>query len=111
MAGKVQPVKWESTAKGGSSDEPYPAELNPNEDGLDCRAVYLENDTSDDKDVELSRDASGNMTFKDKVVSGTKTLADLLAGGEAFDPDDMLTSRNTGEVLVSRNTGNVVMHR
>lgn len=109
MADRVQPVKWESTSKGGSTDEPYPAEIDPNEDGLDCRAVMLQNDSSSDSDVEVSRDASGNMTFKDKVVSGTKTLSDLLAGGSAFDPDVMLTSRNTGQVLVSRNTGNVLV--
>lgn len=109
MADRVQSVKWESPSKGGTQEDITPTEIDPNEDGLDSRAVYIQNDSSSDSDVEISRDASDNMTFKDKVVSGTKTLSDLLAGGSAFDPNDMLTSRNTGQVLVSRNTGNVLV--
>ncbi len=111
MVDRVQAQKWESSDQGGQDDEPLPCEIDINEDGLDARAHFIQNDTSNDSDVVVSRDSSDNMTFADKNVSGTKTLADLVAGGTAFDPDDILTSRNTGQTLVSRNEGNVVMHR
>jgi len=104
-------MKLESPATGGTQDDAFPTEADPNEDYPDVRGVTIQNDSSNDEDVVISRDASDNLTFQDKVVSGTKTLADLVAGGTAFDPDDMLCSRNTGETLVSRNDGNVVMHR
>jgi len=111
MVDRVQAQKWESSDQGGQDDEPLPCEIDVNEDGLDARAYFLQNDTSSDSDVLVSRDASDNMIFQDKVVSGVKTLADLVAGGTAFDPDNLMTSRNSGQVLVSRNTGNVLVHQ
>ena len=80
MADRCQAVKWESPAGGGTQTDMVPTEINSNEDGLDARAVYLQNDSSEDSTTEVSRDASDNMTFKDGVVSGTKTLTDLLTG-------------------------------
>lgn len=77
---RVRPLKIERTSGGGSQDNIYPHDLNSNEDGVDVRGVILQNDSSNDTTVELSRDASNNMTFKDGVVSGTKTLTELLAG-------------------------------
>lgn len=80
MADRVQAVKWESPSQGGTQEDMVPTELNVNEDGLDARAYFLQNDSSGDKNVAVSRDAGNNMTFQDGVVSGTKTLTELLAG-------------------------------
>ena len=108
---RIRPLKLESPATGGTQDDAFPTEADPHEDYPDVRGVTFQNDTSNDEDVYLERDASDNLVFKDKVVSTEKTLSDLVAGGTAFDPDDILCSRNTGQTLVSRNDGNVVMHR
>jgi len=59
------------------SEEPF----DHNSDAVDARGVYVQNDTSDNTSVLISRDASNNMTFADGVVSGTKTLTDLLNAG------------------------------
>jgi len=80
MADRVQSIKWESPSGGGTQTDTVPTEINPNEDGLDARSLFLQNDSSADSTVEVSRDASDNMTFKDGVVTGTKTLTELLAG-------------------------------
>lgn len=76
---RVRPLKIESVSGGGSQDNVFPHDLNPNEDGVTARGLIIQNDTSDDNTVEISRNASNDMTFKDGVVSGTKTLTDLLA--------------------------------
>lgn len=75
---KVRPLKIESVSGGGSQDNIYPQDLDPNEDAVEVRGLYLQNDTSSDSNVEISRDASNAMTFKDGVVAGTKTLQDLV---------------------------------
>jgi hypothetical protein len=80
MADRVQSIKWESPSGGGTQTDTVPTEINPNEDGLDARSLFLQNDSSADSNVEVSRDASNNMTFKDGVIAGTKTLTELLAG-------------------------------
>ena len=74
---RVKPLKI--TDSGGAA-EPYPQDLDKNEDAPDVRGVVIQNDTSDDDAVVVSRDVSNNLTFKDGVVSGTKTLTDLLEG-------------------------------
>ena len=104
---KVRPLKIESISGGGSQDNVYPHDLDPNEDGVSVRGVLVQSDVSDDTDVAVSRDASDNMTFKDKVVSGTKTLTELLAADGTFDEDDILTSQD-GRVLVNAD-GNVLI--
>jgi len=78
---RVKPLKIESTDTGGDETDDFPTSLDKNEDFVDCRGVVFQNDTSDTETVAISRDASDNMTFFDGVVSGTKTLADLLSGG------------------------------
>ena len=81
MADRVQAVKWESPSQGGTQEDMVPTELDVNEDGLDARALFLQNDSSSDSTVSISRDASNNLTFEDPVVGATKTLTQLLAGG------------------------------
>ena len=51
----------------------------PNVSGLSARAIHFQNDVSVDQDVQVVRDVSDNLTFKDKVVSGIITLAELVA--------------------------------
>lgn len=75
---RVKPLKIEKISGGGSQDNLYPHDLDPNEDGVEARGIVIQNDSSNDETVAVSRDASNNMTFKDGVTSGTKTLTDLL---------------------------------
>ena len=77
---RVRVLKIEKPSTGGTQTDVYPTDINPNEDAVDARGVALQNDVSIDETVLISRDASDNMTFADGVVSGTKTLTELLAG-------------------------------
>jgi hypothetical protein len=81
MVDRVRAIKWEDPADGGTQLDQTPTQININEDYLDCRGVSLQSDTSEDDDVLLSRDASGNMTFTDPVYGATATLTELAAGG------------------------------
>jgi len=81
LADRVQAIKWESPSHGGTQTDITPTEIDPNEDGLDSRAVFFQDDESADSDVYVSRDDSGNLIFKDKVVDAIKTLNDLLESG------------------------------
>jgi hypothetical protein len=81
MVDRVQSIKWESPAHGGTEFDLTPSEIEVNEDFLDCRGITIQNDTSDDEAVRVSRDASGNMTFVDPVYGLTATLTELAAGG------------------------------
>lgn len=76
---RVKPLKLESPDSGGVETDDFPTSTNVNEDFLDCRGVAIQNDTSDDEAVLVSRDASGNLTFLD-VANTVKTLTDLVAG-------------------------------
>lgn len=82
MADRVLPMKMESPTSGGTETDYFPIELNPNEDGPSCRAIFLQNDSSDDSNIEITRDASDpdNMTFKDEVNTTPVTLTELLSG-------------------------------
>lgn len=93
---RVQAIKWESPAHGGTQTDQTPTELDVHEDHLECRGVVIQDDTSDDEDVGVTRDASGNLMFRDKVVSGEKSLADVMSGGTAFDPGKLLITTEGG---------------
>jgi len=82
---RIRPMKLESPATGGTQDDAFPTEVNPNEDYPDVRGVTFQNDSSNDEVVYVERDASGNMVFADDVVSGEKTLNDLLTAGDDDD--------------------------
>ena len=81
MVDRIKPLKLESSDSGGTEDDTFPTSADANEDYIDTRGISLQNDSSDDETVAVSRDASNNLTFKDGVVSGTKTLTELLAAG------------------------------
>lgn len=84
MVDRVKPLKLESPGTGGTEEDLFPTSLDHGEDFMDARGVTVQNDSSDDEAVMLSRDASDNMTFADGVVAGTKTLTDLLAAGSGI---------------------------
>ena len=74
--------------------EGYPKESNRNTDAVDVRAVFLQNDTSNDTAVEISRDSSNNMTLTDSV-SGSTTL--LVLASKIALTDFMLDNEPTQE--------------
>lgn len=76
---RVKPLKFESVDTGGTENDEFPTSLDKNEDHIDCRGVAIQNDSSDDEVVNVTRDSSNNLIFKDGVVSGNKTLTDLAA--------------------------------
>lgn len=82
---RVRPYKSESAATGGSGsdDYPFPTVVNPNEDALDVRGVFFQNDTSADADVSIYRDGD-TIRFKDK--GGISITLGQLAGGGGGPP-------------------------
>lgn len=81
MVDRIRPLKFESPATGGTETDDFPTALDKNEDFVDARGATIQNDSSNDEKVIVSRDASDNMTFQDGIVSGVKTLTDMLASG------------------------------
>lgn len=61
------------------SAEGYETQFNRNADAADVRGVYVQNDSSNDSNVLVTRDASDNLTFTDPLA-GTKTLSQLGTG-------------------------------
>jgi hypothetical protein len=82
MSDRVQVLKTESTAGGGSDADagPYggPQPIDPNEDNVEARGYYLQDDSSDDESVHLSRDGDGKMTFRDELNTTPVVLAALV---------------------------------
>ena len=83
MVDRVRPLKFESPDTGGTQTDEFPTSMDNNEDFIDLRGVAIQDNSSDDEDVLLSRDSSGNMTFQDKVVTAPVSLHSLTetAGG------------------------------
>lgn len=78
MVDRVKPLKIESPDSGGTETDDFPTSVNKNEDFLDCRGLTVQDDTSDDDLVRISRDGD-NLTFLDKNNT-EKTLSELVAG-------------------------------
>ena len=76
MVDLVYPLQLETTDDGTQLDL-YPHELDPNEDAVAVRGVYIQNDTSDDLVAFLSRDASNRMTVQDTEISSPTTIREL----------------------------------
>lgn len=77
---KVYPAKMETPDGGTELDMDF-VEVDQNQDGLSCRGYILQDDSSDDENVVLTRDNSGNLTLKDIANPTEVTLSNLLAGG------------------------------
>ena len=65
-------------AGGGTQEDTVPTEINPNEDSLDTRGVYVQNDSSNDKEVYVTRDASDNLVLMDDFLNAERVLAELM---------------------------------
>lgn len=74
----------QSTATGGDAtdEEDSPIPIDPHEDVIDAFGLSIQNTTSADGTVEITRDSSNNMTFVDPQA-GTKTLSNLAFEGVA----------------------------
>lgn len=66
------------------SDEGFEEDFDSNLDAVDARGLYVQNDSSDDTAVVITRDAGNNLTFTDPVLGLTKTLSQLSAGGSGI---------------------------
>lgn len=77
MVDRVQPLKLEDPDSGGSQTDQSPKSLDHNRNFLDARGLAIQSATSDDSNVLVSRDGSGNLTFVDGVTPSRK-LAELL---------------------------------
>lgn len=79
---RVQVLKQESAAGGGSADDerPWPVPIQSQEDAVEAAGYYVQSATERDELVYLKRDSSGNLLFKDKNTSQT-TLSELASGG------------------------------
>jgi hypothetical protein len=73
---RVKPLKMESIASGGDSEDEYPTPLDPNHDHVDCRGVVLQDSTGIDEQVVVTR-AGGDMTFKDVYNPTPVTLTQI----------------------------------
>ena len=78
MVDRVKPLKIEGPGSGGTETDHFPTSLDKNEDFVDCRGVTIQDDSSDDDDVRISRDGN-DLTFLDKNNT-EKTLTELVAG-------------------------------
>jgi hypothetical protein len=61
-------------------NEGYEEDFDINTNAVDVRGVYIQNDTSNDANVIVSRDASNNMTFVDSFAS--KNLNELVTSNQ-----------------------------
>lgn len=107
MVDRVQALKLEDPATGGTETDLFTTATDANEDFLDARGVTHQNTTSDDDAVRTGRDALDNLTLTDPV-SGTATLAALLAGG--FDVNSILVDDVTLEALADDVTANLLVN-
>ena len=79
---RVQVMKQESTALGGDDTDATewgPTPLDPQEDALEARGYFIQDESNRDEKVVVSR-TGDDMTFKDVSNPGEKTLTELLAG-------------------------------
>jgi hypothetical protein len=85
MVDRVRALKQESSATGGNGadDVEYPTPVKNNQDALDSRGYFVQNDTSNDTTSLITRDASDNMTFQDGVT-GPWTLSELAASASGI---------------------------
>ncbi len=93
MVDRTRPLKFESPESGGTQTDDFPTGTNPNEDFVDSRGVTIQDDSSDDDLVRVSRDGD-DMTFLDKSNT-IKTLTDLTTGGS------LPSATHVGQVLCS----------
>jgi hypothetical protein len=105
MVDRIRPYKFESVATGGSQEDEFPTTADPNEDGVDTRRLYLQDDSTDDELVYLDR-VAGDLKLFDEVNPAGKTLSALAAGG--FDFNDVVWDNPGGIVYAASGDAVVV---
>jgi len=88
VAEHVRVAKREYQDLGGDPNDAtsYIDEINPHEDHIDARGVFLQPDSpsSPDEIVHWTRDGSGRMTFKDSENTSPLSLSTLATGGSGL---------------------------
>lgn len=80
---RVQAVKWESAAKGGTQEDPYPVGMDEVEDALSGRGFYFQPAGGPaDEEMLVWRDGD-NLKFQDKLA-GPLTLSQIATGGSGI---------------------------
>lgn len=86
----VLPIKWESPMSGGTELDTVPTEIDPWEDRIASRGLWLQRPSPDStirKEAGCSQDGAGRMTFADIENETPVTLSDLVAGAGGLTPD------------------------
>jgi hypothetical protein len=78
VADRVRPIGIEIAALGGGQDVIRYRPIDKNEDGLEMRALFLQNDSSGDDAVGATRNGTNDLLFFDPVA-GTVSLSTLKA--------------------------------
>ena len=82
---RVRILKNERPSTGGTEDDlGYPAQLDPNEDAPSVHGIFVQGTTGEDNNVYMTRDASGNMIFRDVITGAEYTLTQLSTGGSGI---------------------------
>lgn len=72
-------MKLETPVEGGNQTDMWPVEVNPNQDGVDCNALFLQSTSSADSRVYVDRDsADQGIRFTEPTV-GVKKLNRLVS--------------------------------
>jgi len=101
---KVKPLGLENPASGGTQTDPFPTELDPNEDYIAAKGVAFEN--ADNRLIDL--DVSGNLQFKDFTETTYWPLWKMkYAAHHVFDPTGSPLISTTSEEAIKEIAGNV----
>jgi len=100
---RVQVVKWESSALGGTQNNTQPTPINPQEDALEAMGLYLQDGSNRDTNILIAR--SGNdMTFKDVTNATPKTLTNILNPSATTSPSFKFNVKVTDYTLYIQTT-------
>lgn len=78
MVDRVRPQKLEAPQSGGTQTDMFPTAVNPNQDHIDVRGVVIQNDSSNDEVVRVTRDASDRYTVQDAENTTPITLSEFV---------------------------------
>jgi len=81
---RVKPLKIESIATGGDTDDEYPTSLDPEEDHIECAGIVLDDPGAVDETTVIDRNGT-DMRFKDGHNPAYLTLSDLYIGAGGLD--------------------------
>lgn len=78
MADKIKPLKIENIGTGGTQNDGFPTETDPNQDYLAAKGVAFENNDN----ILIDADPiTGEIRYKDPVQSTYKKLNEITGGG------------------------------